>query len=464
MVSFSMNQASVEGSRVSLRVILNGEAAVYPVSVPYVVTGSAAVDGSDHDLIDGVAVINQGLETSISFNTLSDGPGEGTEEIVIAMNGPTNAIEGPNATHIIQLLEGNVAPRISLSAEQGGVQIRNVVIGEGSVTVIPTLIDPNADDNHSYDWTATDARLRDIDSAVDTYTFTPEDLSPGIYTLRLRAGDGSTVGEASLTLNLITDYPSLSPAQDSDGDGTDDLGEGIADGDNDGVPDYLDAIPSSNVLQGQSALSTSYLIEAEPGVRLTLGSAALGALDGQASVSLNEIESDSCVSTGVGYDFSGGLFDFAIQEIPLAGQSVEVVIPQLAPIPLNPVYRKLASGSWRDFVVDSANSLASAPGEPGYCPPPGDSSYTPGLTTGHWCVQLIIEDGGPNDADGSVNRAIEDPGGVAQRLSTPVSVTSSGGGGAGSGMLFLLVLIALGQRQLRATQQGKGSKLRLPGR
>jgi hypothetical protein len=125
----------------------------------------------------------------------------------------------------------------------------------------------------------------------------------------------------------------------------------------------------------------------------------------------------------------------------------------------------VASGSWRDFVVDSANSLASAPGEPGYCPPPGDSSYTPGLTTGHWCVQLIIEDGGSNDADGSVNRAIEDPGGVAQRLSTPVGVTSrGGGGGAGSGMLFLLLLIALGRRQLGATQQGMSSWLRLPGR
>ncbi len=63
--------------------------------------------------------------------------------------------------------------------------------------------------------------------------------------------------------------------------------------------------------------------------------------------------------------------------------------------------------------MDDNNGLASAPGEKGICPPPGDEAFTEGLTEGHWCVQLTIEDGGPNDADGNINQSIDDTGGLA---------------------------------------------------
>jgi hypothetical protein len=440
LVSFSKDQTTTEGSRVSFRIILNGEAVSYPVSVPYVVAGSAAVDGSDHDLSDGTALITDGLETVISFDTVDDGPGEGTEQIVIAMDTPSNAVIGPQSVHNIRLVEGNVAPQVSLSAGQGGAQTRTIVIGGGSVTVASTVIDPNTGDSHSYDWTATDARLSDIDSAVDTYSFMPDGLVPGIYTLRLAVDDGTEAVGASLALNIVEAPPSLSATQDSDGDGIDDASEGTTDGDNDGVPDYLDAIASANVLQEHSALSTGYLIEGEPSVRLTLGSVALWTQDGRASVDPGDIENFG-LAADAGYDFSGGLFDFIIEDIPVAGQSVKVVIAQLAAIPQNPVYRKADSGVWHDFVIDANNSVASTAGEPGYCPPPGDSAYTEGLTPGYWCVQLTIEDGGANDADHSVNHAVEDPGGVAERLSTQTDTKSGGGGGGGTGLLFLLALL-----------------------
>ncbi len=57
--------------------------------------------------------------------------------------------------------------------------------------------------------------------------------------------------------------------------------------------------------------------------------------------------------------------------------------------------------------------MASAPGLLGGCPAPGDTSYQLGLTEGHFCVQLTLEDGGPNDADNEANGTIVDPGGVA---------------------------------------------------
>ena len=77
------------------------------------------------------------------------------------------------------------------------------------------------------------------------------------------------------------------------------------------------------------------------------------------------------------------------------------------------------NGSWRDFVVDDSNALSSAPGQDGACPPPGSHLYEAGLTVGHGCIQLTLEDGGPNDADIEVNGSIQDPGGLA----VPVGVS-----------------------------------------
>ncbi|MCI2285845.1 tandem-95 repeat protein [Colwellia sp. MSW7] len=57
--------------------------------------------------------------------------------------------------------------------------------------------------------------------------------------------------------------------------------------------------------------------------------------------------------------------------------------------------------------------MHSTAGEQGYCPPPTSTQWTPGLTEGHWCVQLTIEDGGANDNDNLANGTIVDPGGVS---------------------------------------------------
>ena len=90
------------------------------------------------------------------------------------------------------------------------------------------------------------------------------------------------------------------------------------------------------------------------------------------------------------------------------------------------MYRKFdAANGWSPFVIDAANAVASAPGELGICPAPGSSDYQPGLTAGDHCVQLSIEDGGPNDADGTANRVIRDPGGAAM-VAVPASVDAAG--------------------------------------
>lgn len=139
-----------------------------------------------------------------------------------------------------------------------------------------------------------------------------------------------------------------------------------------------------------------------------------------------------------GNQYNGGLFDFIVDGIPLAGQSVKVVIPQQAAIPAQAVYRKVVGNVWQNFVEDTNNSLTSAAGTQGYCPPPGDIAYTPGLTEGNWCVQLTIEDGGPNDADGVADNSVADPGGVAA-VTNSVKVRVDSGGGAGSPWLLILM-------------------------
>ena len=93
-----------------------------------------------------------------------------------------------------------------------------------------------------------------------------------------------------------------------------------------------------------------------------------------------------------------------------------MVIPLGGTAPADALYRKyFANIGWQSFVDGGRDSVESAPGTAETCPAPGSSQYQPGLTEGHYCVQLTLSDGGPNDADGAANRSIADPGGVAMR-------------------------------------------------
>ena len=61
----------------------------------------------------------------------------------------------------------------------------------------------------------------------------------------------------------------------------------------------------------------------------------------------------------------------------------------------------------------------------GACPPPGSDTYESGLTEGHYCVQLGIEDGGVNDADLVADGKIIDSGGVIVKAAVRASETDS---------------------------------------
>ncbi|MBI1195981.1 MAG: hypothetical protein GC138_09050 [Gammaproteobacteria bacterium] len=448
LVGFSKDQVNKEGDTVTFKAILNGKAVTYPVTVPYTVGGTASTDGSDHDLVDGsVTFASSNTEASITVHLVNDGPGEGTEYLVVTMGTPGNAVRGAVATHRIEIDEVNVAPLVSLMADQGSGATRIVDQTGGSVTVTAAVTDSTGD-THTYDWSTTDNALVDTDSADGTFTFDPSGLTPGLYSMGVAVSDGTDTTNAKLLLNVVASPPTLTTA-DTDGDGVDDVTDGFGDSDGDGVPNYLDnSNVSRNVIQEKSGNAGQFLMESEPGLSLSLGNVAFRANGDRTEVSTTDVTTYGNEGSGAsqdrGYAYDGGLFDFNVDQLPVAGQQVRVVVAQFAAIPADAVYRKLTSTGWQDFVVNANNSVASAAGAEGYCPPPGDASYTSGLTQGDWCVQLTIEDGGPNDSDGVVNQQVSDPGGVAVQTAQPLTiVVRSGSGALSPWWLMLLALLVL---------------------
>ncbi|MDH0446777.1 putative Ig domain-containing protein [Shewanella sp. GD04112] len=406
LISLSKDQVVAEGNQVAVSVHLNGEAPNYPLSIPYTVSGSA--DSSDHDLVDGVVEITSGQMAEIHFTTLNDGVTEGNEEVLISLDSSLN-LGSKQQTQVV-ITEANIAPQVSLAVTQAGQQQVIVAQNGGDVHIRATASDANEQDTLTLTWASGTLSLQ---ADATGMTFSPAAVSPGIYPVSLTVtDDGSPVLSSTETVYIVV-RPSLAAltSADTDGDLIPDDQEGYSDSDRDGIPDYLDANNDCHVMPEGELQPVYFLAEGQAGVCLRLGNIALSR--GQSGVQLQpEAVAEDALAANV-----GGIFDFIATGLPQQGQSYSLVLPQRSPVPANAVYRKFnAQAGWRDFVIDANNTVASTEGERGFCPPPGDSRWTPGLTEGHWCVQLTIEDGGPNDDDGVANRTIVDPSGVAVML------------------------------------------------
>ena len=406
LISLSKDQVIAEGNQVTVSVHLNGEAPSYPLSIPYTVSGTA--DSSDHDLVDGVVEIASGQMAEIHFTTLNDGVSEGNEEVLISLD-PSLNLGSKQQTQVV-ITEANIAPQVSLAVTQAGQQQVIVAQNGGDVHIRATASDANEQDTLTLTWASGALSLQ---ADATGMMFSPAAVTPGIYPVSLTAtDDGSPMLSSTETVYIVV-RPSLAAltSADTDGDLIPDVQEGYSDSDSDGIPDYLDANNDCNVMPEGELQPVYFLAEGQAGVCLRLGNIALSR--GQSGVQLQpEAVAEDALAANV-----GGIFDFIATGLPQQGQSYSLVLPQRSPVPANAVYRKFnAQAGWRDFVIDANNTVASTEGERGFCPPPGDSRWTPGLTEGHWCVQLTIEDGGPNDDDGVANRTIVDPSGVAVML------------------------------------------------
>ncbi len=447
LVSLSKSQIAVRGSTVEFRVLLNGPSPTYPLSIPYVIDAAETTATiEEHDLSSGTVTLTQAgqLEVGVSV-ALSAVTGFSDSKLAVALGNGINA--GAANRHVIDIRQGNVPPVVSLSISQGGVNTSLVTPAGGPVTVTATVTDANTGDTHTFDWSATSG-LADTDGNPTNAvrTFDPAGLT-GSHQLQVKVTDsGGANVQASAYFRVVTSLPVLDVNTDTDQDGIGDSLEGTGDTDDNGIPDYLDNMPSPNILPQQSNTTNAYLIECDPGVRCGLGLFARSGNSGGVQILDQEIGTLNDLVIDPAFEPVGGVFDFAIRDLPTPGQSVRVVIPQRSAIPANAVYRKYQRGRWITFISDADNAVHSAEGNPGYCPPPGSADWTPGLTAGHMCVQLTIEDGGPNDDDGLVNSAVVDPGAVSEAKvvvppeppKPPVQVNSKGSGSMGGLWIVLL--------------------------
>ena len=405
IIDIEKSQRVQEGRNATINVFLNGTSPEYPVNIPYSISGTS--DNNDHSLTDGVLVLESGTRASLSVDIANDGLDEGDETLIVSILPTLNV---GNAVHTLTIVENSVTPELQLIATQRDTSITTMYSQAGIVEVALTLENKTSNDIAFIDWSDSTGELNQLNiSSIDTlFSFSPESLSEGVYQVRANVTDtDGLVGVAEITLLLSTSPPVLTNA-DTDGDGIPDSQEGLGDKDGDGIADYLDAIDACNIQPANRDDASRYLIEGEPGSCFRLGNVAT-ATSGAIVVDESELPLDVDATN------LGTIIDFVVSGLDEIGQNYRVVIPQRSVIPAGASYRKYnaAQSRWKDFEVVGADAIHSAAGEQGICPPPGDLAYVEGLTEGHWCIQLTISDGGPNDDDGFANGSIVDPSGLA---------------------------------------------------
>jgi hypothetical protein len=409
LLNFAIDQTVAEGATAKARVELNGSAVEYPVVVPFTITGTALNPG-DHDAFDGEVRIESGLSADVAIDIAKDTFAEPDETIILTLGALTNAVTGSKTVHTITVSELNRAPVARISLEQQGRTTSAVSSDGGLMGVLSRVLDDPAND-HTFDWSGSDSGLFDPVSAADpAYLLDPAGLSAGLYNLRLAVTDDGIPPLSSQTgslVKVVAESPELSVDQDTDGDGVSDADEGTGDEDGDRIPNFLDTGLLSNVLPINT---DGRQLETSTGLLLRLGSGSFLADDG--TVGLAE------QSVGIDLDnaYPNEVLDFEVSNLP-PGDSAQVVVPLLFPIPEGAVLRIHINGHWRDFDESGSDIVAAAAGASGACPAPGDSQYAAGLAVGLGCLQLTIQDGGPNDQDEVADGVVRQAGGLAVQVS-----------------------------------------------
>ena len=417
LANLTPSSVTVEGASVEVSVQLSGSAAAYPVTVPLTISGSATAE--DFSIAESI-VISEGTMGMVTMTVAADSEAETAEDVVITLGDITNAVAGSVSERTVTITEDNIAPELTLTVTQGNNIGRIVAADSGTVTVTATYSDLNSADTHTLAWAAAVSDLPSvvIDGAVAT--FDPSTLGDTMISTDASVTDSGAVSlttDASASIKVLVAAPVLGDA-DSDGDGVSDADEGYGDSDNDGIPDYQDDITESYLAPiGDSG----QVVETSFGTTIALGDAALSAGDNEIGVDEEDVG-----TADADYSYLGGLADFEVSG-GQAGASYNVVIPLSVAVPANASVRKFidANVGWQDFVLDANNAVSSATSASGSCPQPGNGDYIDGLTIGANCLQLLIEDGGANDADGIADGTVTDPSGIATLYFGPPSTDST---------------------------------------
>ena len=235
---------------------------------------------------------------------------------------------------------------------------------------------------------------------------------------------------------------------DSDGDGIDDLSEGLDDADLDGIPDYLDAVSQGDVQQPAASATgadEAALIQVTPGLQLRIGGNAVAASRTGARVTSVDVrDALDQVVEDPDYTVVGSMFDFEVHGLNAANRTAQVVLPLPVTVPAAAVFRKVDETGWYTFSQSGGDAVHSAYRVDGLCPAPGAADWLPGLVQSTGCIRLTLTDGGPNDADGSVNGVIRDPGGPAvanEDDASPALPVDAANDSGSTGLWWLLIVM-----------------------
>ncbi|QSX31024.1 thrombospondin type 3 repeat-containing protein [Shewanella cyperi] len=392
---------------------LTGEAPVYPVELSY----SLLVDGQEVN--SATATIDQGTQGELPVS-IPTGLTLG-HELTLRIDSVSHAFVGEDGQAQLQLTEQNQAPTFTAKVLQQGVATRWLDPLAGLVQIRLQVSDVNVNDSHSVSWQVVEQAFNgSIAEDGLSMTFDPSELSSGRYAVDVTVTETNTPAPLSSSRRIrfkVESLPQLSSEADADGDGVVDSQEGYGDSDGDGIADYLDNDSDASRLPVNDETDA---MQTTAGVQLALGNITSAMITGSgAGMTMDDlaeaVATDSGAADSSDSHFSqvAAVLDFTLSGTFQAGQSVAVVfpMPRGTALPEDAVYRKYnAAQGWYDFVEDVSNSISSAPLLDGKCPAVGAASYEPGLVAGYHCVQLLLQDGGPNDADGTANGVIEDPG------------------------------------------------------
>lgn len=283
----------------------------------------------------------------------------------------------------------------------------------GEVTVGSLVAHFLTDDPYTLSYSWSSPTLISMNGYSDSsFTFDPSGLE-GTYKVSLVVSHSSG-GEASssMLIRIEDSVPRFRNDEDADGDGISDIVESVTDLDKDRIPDYLDKKGPANLLPASIAGTDMQSIE---GASLALGDSAYTSGQHISGITLEDIDRfyGEGLATQNNYQFLHGIFDYIVNDTESA-DSTQVTIPLTAAILVDARYVRYQQGvGWVNFFEDEKNSISSALGVLGRCPQPGSDDYKPGITQGHYCLQLTLQDGGPNDADEVANGRVVNTGAIA---------------------------------------------------
>ncbi|MBV1922379.1 MAG: filamentous hemagglutinin N-terminal domain-containing protein, partial [Pseudomonadales bacterium] len=196
---------------------------------------------------------------------------------------------------------------------------------------------------------------------------------------------------------------------------------GFQDADFDGVTDGFDGFNGrlglEETLQTAINLSETYLTQTQYSIGVRVGLIPRLGDNEISTISYNQLNDfiyqnfpitagDKTQNENI--ETTPNLFDINIINIPTAGSTVDVIIPQNHPLSADAAVLIFNHSTllWSFFESSPTDSVMSFMGSPGLCPAAGDASYSAGLSEGSYCLQLRITDGGINDQDNSLNGVI----------------------------------------------------------